>query len=945
MQTWAKRGLKTALFTGGLLMLGTGIASAQENVDPDRPASPLDGSLAVPIRIANNDVATPVGQYGLPIIDTTISTDDLRLREVVGPLLTPARDAAHTGPGIPERTPDPLNGNRGNADVAIPVDVSGNIIGAGGNGVVVNDSAQSYVKDRDVTTEGRHSSLGGNVADIDYALPIQATGNAVALPGSDVESYNRADQHTEVTGDTTTSGSQSTLAGNIAALQYATPVRLNGNAISGGGNARTHSDTTSSTAVGGSGRTSGDDGTLSGNIAGHPLALPLGTNGNALGTLGNAEAVATNGTDTTAGGTRPGRDDLPHWAQTSGNPSTLSGNILQPQQATPVDLDGNATSVVGNTATAGQSDSHARAGGISSTNAHNAALSGNIVDGPLALPSQVAGNGSAVVGTAAAQHDHRVDVQSGWDTHSKGDDSVLSANGVTAPYSGTADLFSNAQSVLGVATASGSNDSHARTGGYNGATGNNAVGSGNIAQLPVAAPVEGYGLATGAVSSAGSIAQEHKVVESGGDPNTIDDWGTVSSNVLTGPVSAPVQLFGDSLGAVANVSGTADNDTTAKAGGNPTANGRGGSASGNIVQAPGSLPTQLFGASTTAVGNGDATGYNHTASQAGGHAATDGSNASLSGNAVSAPIGAATQHFGSGTTAGGNVLGSATNLTSSTAGGTVTTAGDRGSVSGNGVTVPLLPVTQAFGHSEGVAGNGAAAAANSTYASSGGDVHSSGEFGSISGDLLTVPVVPATTVFSDSVAALGTADSVASHDLVGNASGTTQSSGYDSGAGSGGDTDIPVVVTPRVFDVPLQIVGQSLTLVFSHNQQIDTGDGSESGRPDLPVEGDALMQILDLPVFGQPSGQPRTLPAPALAPAPVPGTPQHGLRSAGAGPGVGLGAVDLAEGIDPAAVESLVGGLDLQRVIGQGAPTAAPGAALLSGNVVDGFPRRLQGQL
>ena len=31
MQTWAKRGVQTALVTGGLLMLGTSIASAAEN--------------------------------------------------------------------------------------------------------------------------------------------------------------------------------------------------------------------------------------------------------------------------------------------------------------------------------------------------------------------------------------------------------------------------------------------------------------------------------------------------------------------------------------------------------------------------------------------------------------------------------------------------------------------------------------------------------------------------------------------------------------------------------------------------------------------------------------------------------------------------------------------------------------------------------------------------
>ncbi|KZB83419.1 hypothetical protein [Amycolatopsis regifaucium] len=42
MQNWVKYILQTTLATGSLLMLGTGIASAAENVDPDLPASPLD---------------------------------------------------------------------------------------------------------------------------------------------------------------------------------------------------------------------------------------------------------------------------------------------------------------------------------------------------------------------------------------------------------------------------------------------------------------------------------------------------------------------------------------------------------------------------------------------------------------------------------------------------------------------------------------------------------------------------------------------------------------------------------------------------------------------------------------------------------------------------------------------------------------------------------------
>jgi hypothetical protein len=71
MHTWVRRGLRTALVTGGLLMLGTGIASADENVNPDQPPSPVDAGVSVPIsashtpagsgthRAVRADVATP----------------------------------------------------------------------------------------------------------------------------------------------------------------------------------------------------------------------------------------------------------------------------------------------------------------------------------------------------------------------------------------------------------------------------------------------------------------------------------------------------------------------------------------------------------------------------------------------------------------------------------------------------------------------------------------------------------------------------------------------------------------------------------------------------------------------------------------------------------------------------------------------------------------------
>ncbi|WP_156755362.1 hypothetical protein [Actinokineospora pegani] len=73
MHTWAMRGLQTALVTGGLLMLGTGIASADEDVNPDRLANALDAVPNIPAHLDGSATGTPFGQRDLPLIDHTLS--------------------------------------------------------------------------------------------------------------------------------------------------------------------------------------------------------------------------------------------------------------------------------------------------------------------------------------------------------------------------------------------------------------------------------------------------------------------------------------------------------------------------------------------------------------------------------------------------------------------------------------------------------------------------------------------------------------------------------------------------------------------------------------------------------------------------------------------------------------------------------------------------------
>lgn len=94
MQPWARRGLRTAMVTGGLLMLGTGIASANENVNPDLPPSPLDTMPTQPLSHA----AAPPGTEEVGSLEntyTTMSDNALGDRNAANVVTTQLADVQH----------------------------------------------------------------------------------------------------------------------------------------------------------------------------------------------------------------------------------------------------------------------------------------------------------------------------------------------------------------------------------------------------------------------------------------------------------------------------------------------------------------------------------------------------------------------------------------------------------------------------------------------------------------------------------------------------------------------------------------------------------------------------------------------------------------------------------------------------------------------------------
>ena len=71
MNVWMKRGLQTALLTGGLLAVGSGIASADDGIDVAVPVSVTDNALAV----LGTSPGTTAPEVTLPAVDGLVRLD------------------------------------------------------------------------------------------------------------------------------------------------------------------------------------------------------------------------------------------------------------------------------------------------------------------------------------------------------------------------------------------------------------------------------------------------------------------------------------------------------------------------------------------------------------------------------------------------------------------------------------------------------------------------------------------------------------------------------------------------------------------------------------------------------------------------------------------------------------------------------------------------------
>jgi hypothetical protein len=310
----------------------------------------------------------------------------------------------------------------------------------------------------------------------------------------------------------------------------------------------------------------------------------------------------------------------------------------------------------------------------------------------------------------------------------------------------------------------------------------------------------------------------------------------VSSNLVNVPVATAAEAFGNGVGAVAVYHTTAQVADEVTAGGPSKATGTAGLGSGNIAQAPVSAPVQGFGTGVSGAAKGTQIAVNDIDSQAGGDATSDGSNALGGGNVVSAPAGGAGQVYGESVAVLGKNAGLAGSMTDTEAGGDTSTSGQGGTISGNVVSPQAMPLAQSFAAvASGVGGLNSSTATNQTDAVSGGDIDTSGDSGFISGNLVDVPAAAVVQPFGDAVAAVGSKSAATGYgDTTGVVGGTSTTSGQGLSSLSGMDATLPVGANFPVYDVPVEVLAKAIA-ESANTSNLQAGE--EEFQLNAPVHG------------------------------------------------------------------------------------------------------------
>ena len=364
------------------------------------------------------------------------------------------------------------------------------------------------------------------------ALPVTVLGTAGAWGGvSTAASQNTVGSVTG--GEIYTAGDNALAAGSVIHPQVAGPVEVNCTSGPWGGITSTDCANDYTAHAGGGDVTTGDNALASGTLADAPFALPVTGNHNSAAWGGLSDATGTSAIESAAGG------DL----YTSGEGSLVGGTIAHPQVAEPVVASCNTGAWGGITSTTCTHENTAVAGGGQETNGNGSLVGGTVADVPATFPAQVCGTAGDWGGISTAECNTTLTSVVGGATYDHGDDSVGGGNIVGPSLAGDADVICNAGAWGGIPTSTCSNDEVVTAGGFQGTSGNNSVGAGNIVDAPLAPVVEVLNGAYAWGDIPTSTMTETKDITSGGGNNTDDDGGVVSSNIVSAPEAIGAQVM------------------------------------------------------------------------------------------------------------------------------------------------------------------------------------------------------------------------------------------------------------------------------------------------------------------------------------------------------------------------------------------------------------------
>jgi LPXTG-motif cell wall-anchored protein len=366
MNAWIRRALCAVGITGGIVLLGLGLAEAA-SADGDGPVTSgesgiLSGNqtgadVKAPINLSGNQI-TVIGQHNHATSAGASSTG--------------------TGGGSASGSPTTTgehgigSGNQTAVGVQAPINVSGNQVTVIGQHNDVKSASGSSTSgggaaSSSPTTSGEHGIVSGNQTAVGVQAPINASGNQVTVIGQDNTVKSLSGSATPgggSAGTSTTSGAGGLIAGNQTALGIALPINISGNQVTviGQHNTNTAAAGSSTAAGGGSGATtggattSGENGAISGNQTGIAIAAPVAATGNQVTVIGQGNTNTSAGGATTGGGQTGGTTG---GQTTTGEGGVGSGNQTPISVQVPVDTSGNQVTVIGqdntDTSTSGSS--------------------------------------------------------------------------------------------------------------------------------------------------------------------------------------------------------------------------------------------------------------------------------------------------------------------------------------------------------------------------------------------------------------------------------------------------------------------------------------------------------------------------------------------------------------------------------------------------------------